>query len=212
MISYLDLRLSMTTIHEEHPFDISLKRFPSLRNSECKIQLISLFSSFYINFSLSYAISRIHTSSFVHSLWSTLAFRSIFCAYRQLLGTRIRQCEFGVDRWANRQMDKWTDIDGWMDGYPSKRREERHHHRWSGRYTKPARRVGARFHRNLRTCRLLPSTMTLSLLSSSLSFLPCILYASMSYACSTYLFGLSLFFGGKEKKIFIRNNQHICSS
>jgi len=37
-----------------------------------------------------------------------------------------------------------------------------------GRYTKPARRVGARFHRNLRTCRLLPSAMTPFLFSRAL--------------------------------------------
>lgn len=32
---------------------------------------------------------------------------------------------------------------------------KQHRHRWSGRHTKPTRRIGARFHCNLRTCSLL---------------------------------------------------------
>jgi len=75
--------------------------------------------------------------------------RSIFRMCMQLLRARIRQ---------------HVGVDGWMSIRRRSKRDGQHRHRWSGRYMKPARRIGARFHRNLRTCRLLPSAMTPSFL------------------------------------------------
>lgn len=78
----------------------------------------------------------------------------------------------------------------WMDEYPSKRskRDGQHHHRWSGRYMKPARRVGAWFHRNLRTCRLLPLFGN----DSFLPFLPC----RASCVCTLHILSLCASFSG----------------
>lgn len=95
--------------------------------------------------------------------------RSIFRGCMQHSGTRIRQ-RIGVD--------------GWMSIRRKSERDGQHHHRWSGRYMKPARRVGARFHRNLRTCRLLPSAMTPSF--------PFFLLAA-SCMCILYVLSLSFF-------------------
>lgn len=95
--------------------------------------------------------------------------RSSFRGCTQLPGIRIRQ-RVGVD--------------GWTSIRRRSKRGGQHHHRWSGRYMKPARRIGARFHRNLRTCRLLPSTMTPSF--------PFFLLAA-SCVCILYVLSLSFF-------------------
>lgn len=96
--------------------------------------------------------------------------RSIFRACTQLRGARIRQ-RVGVD--------------GWMSIRRRSKRDGQHHHRWSGRYMKPARRVGARFHRNLRTCRLLPSAMTPSFPFFLLTRSACALYTFSAYSSSS---------------------------